>query len=909
MTPRATYRLQFNDGFTFADACAIVPYLAGLGVSHVYASPILSSRSGSSHGYDGVDPTRVDEDIGGEPGLRAFVAQLRAHGMGLIADIVPNHMAVGGAENAWWLDVLENGALSPYAAFFDIDWDTPDEALKSKVLAPFLGEPYGAVLAAGDLALVFDEALESFAIAYHHHRFPLRPEDYPAILRAGGAEFEALAQRFEAAEGRSGFIEACRVTASMGDRLDAVLDAWRDPQALHDLMERQHFRLAWWRVAGDMINWRRFFDITELAGLRVEEPRVFDLIHGTILRLYREGLVDGLRIDHIDGLRDPAGYCHHLRERLDALTELRPEEAGRDRAWLIVEKILGRDETLPLDWDCDGTTGYEFMDRASAVLHDPRAADALSELWSEVSGRYPDFESEEADARNELLVRDFSGQLESCARAFHAMTQASLETRDISLAALRRALTALIVAFPVYRTYATAGAAPGTDAPHLAQAVDAAKAMSAPGEEGVVDLVAGWLSGIGTADAQARGEAVARFQQLTAPIAAKAVEDTAFYRYGRLISRNDVGFDVDALAIAVDDFHMASARAATEHPAGMVTTATHDHKRGEDVRARLAVISEDPGNWAEAVAEWFERNRRLSGEVIDPADEYVLYQMMVGAWPLDLAPDDAPGLAAFRERLAGWQEKALREGKLRSSWREPDGEYEAACRAFLEKIGDPDRSLPFLEAIHGYVQQIAPAGALNGLVQAFLRNLVPGVPDLYQGCEFWDFSLVDPDNRRPVDYAARMTAITEGASLEALLPHWRDGRIKQALIARLLNLRSDAPARFAAGDHVPLEVAGARAGHVIAFARRYSSSLLIAVAPRCASGAVDAGATPLPDPQWWGDTRILIPPDMQGTPMRDALRDDQRAGGPGDGPESPLAPELALAELLAKLPFGLKASA
>ncbi len=899
MTPRATYRLQFNADFTFADAQAIVPYLARLGVSHVYASPILSSRSGSSHGYDGVDPTRVDEELGGEPGLRALVAELRAHDMGLIADIVPNHMAVGGAENAWWLDVLENGALSPYADFFDIDWNPPDPALKGRVLAPFLGEPYGVVLAAGDLALVFDEVLESFAIAYHHHRFPIRPQDYPAILRAGGEEFEALAQRFEAAEGRAGFIEACRVTAAMGERLDAVCAAHRDPQVLHDLIERQHFRLAWWRIAGDEINWRRFFDITELAGLRVEDPRVFDMTHATILRLYREGLVDGLRIDHIDGLRDPAGYCHHLRERLDALTELRPEEAGRERAWLIVEKILGREETLPRDWDCDGTTGYEFMDRVSAVLHDPGSADVLSELWSEVSGRYLDFESEETDARNELLVRDFSGQLEACARAFHAMTQASLETRDITLAALRRALTALIVAFPVYRTYATEGASPGSDAPHLAQAVEAARAMSAPGEEGVVDLIAGWLSGIGNPDPQARGEAVARFQQLTAPIAAKAVEDTAFYRYGRLISRNDVGFDVAALAIGVDDFHEASAQAATDYPAGMITTATHDHKRGEDVRARLAVISADPGGWGEAVAEWFERNRRLSDETIDPADEYTLYQMVAGAWPLDLSPDDAPGLAAFADRLAGWQEKALREGKLRSSWRAPDGNYEAACRAFLEAITNPQRSLPFIETMHDYVETIAPAGALNGLTQAFLRNLVLGVPDLYQGCEFWDFSLVDPDNRRPVDYPARIAALDDEASLTALLPHWRDGRIKQALIARLLGLRKAAPARFAEGDHVALEVAGARAGKVIAFARRYSSSLLIAIAPRCSGEAIPPGGPPHPDPQWWRDTRVVIPPDMIGTPVRDVF---------GGGAEAPLGEFLPLDEQLRHLPLALLAS-
>jgi (1->4)-alpha-D-glucan 1-alpha-D-glucosylmutase len=415
----------------------------------------------------------------------------------------------------------------------------------------------------------------------------------------------------------------------------------------------------------------------------------------------------------------------------------------------------------------------------------------------------------------------------------------------------------------------------------------------------VVDLIAGWLSGIGNPDPQARGEAVARFQQLTAPIAAKAVEDTAFYRYGRLISRNDVGFDVAALAIGVDDFHEASAQATTDYPAGMVTTATHDHKRGEDVRARLAVISADPGGWGEAVAEWFERNRRLSDETIDPADEYTLYQMMAGAWPLDLSPDDAPGLAAFADRLAGWQEKALREGKLRSSWRAPDGNYEAACRAFLEAITNPQRSLPFIETIHDYVETIAPAGALNGLTQAFLRNLVPGVPDLYQGCEFWDFTLVDPDNRRPVDYPARIAALDDEAPLTALLPHWRDGRIKQALIARLLNLRKTAPARFAEGDHVALEVTGARAGKVIAFARRYSSSLLIAITPRCAGEAIQPGGPPHPDPQWWRDTRVVIPPDMIGTPVRDVF---------GDGAEAPLGEFLPLEEQLRHLPLALLAS-
>jgi (1->4)-alpha-D-glucan 1-alpha-D-glucosylmutase len=433
MTPRATYRLQFNAEFTFADGARIAPYLARLGVSHVYASPILSSRTGSSHGYDGVDPTGVDLEIGGEEGLRAMVAELRSHGLGLIADIVPNHMAVGGADNAWWLDVLENGEASPYAGFFDIDWQSRDERLTGKVLAPFLGAPYGETLEAGEITLVFDEALESFAAAYHHHRFPIRPQDYPEILRAGGEDFAALVERFEEAQDRPSFIAACRVLASMGERLQQPLAAYADPDSLHALLEQQHFRLAWWRVAGDEINWRRFFDITELAGLRVEDPAVFALVHGTTLRLYREGLIDGVRIDHVDGLRDPAGYCRTLRERLAELEPLRPDTAPAGPAYLIVEKILGADERLPGDWRVDGTTGYDFMNTVSGLQHDAEAEDALGDLWSEVSGRYPDFESEELDARNELLVRDFAGQLDACARAFHRLANESIETRDITL--------------------------------------------------------------------------------------------------------------------------------------------------------------------------------------------------------------------------------------------------------------------------------------------------------------------------------------------------------------------------------------------------------------------------------------------------------------------------------------------
>ncbi len=897
MTPRATYRLQFNSAFTFADAARIAPYLARLGVSHVYASPIQTSRLGSSHGYDGVDPTRVDPELGGEEGLREMVAELRRHGLGLIVDIVPNHMAVGGADNPWWLDVLENGRDSPYAHFFDIDWDTPDERLRGKILAPFLGMPYGETLAAGDLELVFDEALESFAVAYHHHRFPIRPEDYPEILGHGGEDFEALVTRFEEAQDRASFLASCRVLASMGDRLQPALDLYRDHGALHALLERQNFRLAWWRCAGDEINWRRFFDITELIGLRVESPTVFDLVHSVTLRLYREGLIDGVRIDHIDGLRDPAGYCHTLRERLVTLDPLRPPDAPPGPAYIVVEKILGADEHLSLDWQVDGTTGYEFMNLVSGLQHDAAGEEPLAVLWSEVSGRYPDFESEELDARNELLVRDFAGQLDSCARAFHALAGESLETRDITFAALRRAITTLIAAFPAYRTYATGGGAPGSDAPILAQAVEVARELCAPGEGAVVDLVAGWLGGATGSDVELRAEAVARFQQLSAPIAAKAVEDTAFYRYGRLLSRNDVGFDAGRFAYPREAFHEDMILRSEHYPRSMLTTATHDHKRGEDVRARLAAVSEDPAGWAERVSRWFELNRRFSLDTVDPADEYMLYQTLVGSWPLELAPDDSAGLKDYAERLAGWQMKALREGKLNSSWRAPDEAYEASCRRFLDAVMNPAISARFLSDLAGYVGEIAPVGALNGLTQAFLRNVCPGVPDLFQGGEFWDFSLVDPDNRRPVDFAAREAALGQGGDPSALMAQWRDGRVKQAVIQRVLALRQEGASLFAESEYIPLEARGRRATNVVAFARRRSSSLMIVAAARLAGEGVRGGERPLPAAEWWGDTVLRIPPDMVDTELADAFA--------GSEP-SPIGSQVKLADLFASLPVALR---
>ncbi len=840
MIPRATYRLQFHKAFTFADAIPLAPYLAGLGVSHLYASPIATARAGSMHGYDVVDPTRINPELGGEAGFRDLVAALRREGLGVILDIVPNHLAVGRADNRWWLDVLENGPRSAHAQLFDIDRRPADPALRDKLLAPFLGAPYAQALAGGDIRLTVEDGLA--AMAYATHRFPIRPEDRDEVLTAGLDRYDPAG-----ADGR---------------------------QRLHALLERQHYRLAWWRTAGDEINWRRFFDIIELAGVRAERPEVFDLIHALPLRLYAEGLIDGLRADHVDGLADPAAYCRTLRERLRGLEPKRPADAPGGPAYVVVEKILGPGEALAACWDIDGTTGYDFMNEVSALQHDPAGEAPLNAAWAEISRRSASFPPEALLARTETLARDFSGPFEAVVAAFHELARADVATRDVTAGALRRALAALLAVFPVYRTYVAAGRAPAESQVLLAKAVAQAKTIATSDQE-TLDRIAAWLTEPGQ-DA-ARADAIRRFQQLSAPIAAKAVEDTAFYRYGRLLSRNDVGFDPAVFASAPGAFHAAAQARLAAFPAAMLATATHDHKRGEDVRARLAVLSEGPGPWIDAARRWRRLNAGL-GEPIDPAEEYSLYQTLVGAWPMALTPGDAAGLAAFGERVGRWQEKALREAKLRSSWAAPDEAYEASCARFLAAILDPGRSAECLDDLARFAWTIAPAGALNGLVQTTLRCTAPGMPDLFQGAEFWDLSLVDPDNRRPVDYPARRSALAADLAPGELMTTWRDGRIKQALIARILGLRRTSPALFEAGGYEPLEARGRRADHVFGFVRRNGAeSLLVAVALHCADAVIET-ATPLPPASWWGDTALDLPADLDLGRATNAIGDMRSQG-------------------------------
>jgi (1->4)-alpha-D-glucan 1-alpha-D-glucosylmutase len=747
MIPRATYRLQFHQGFTFDDAARQADYFAALGISHIYASPIQTARKGSRHGYDVVDHAHINPERGGEGAFRRMAAALRGQGLGLIVDIVPNHMAVGGADNRWWLDVLAKGCASPFAAAFDIDWDAP--GLEGKLLAPFLDGAPHELWRTGDLRLVKEAAL-GWAFAYFDHRFPLRPED---------------------------------------QGLEAAPTDWTDLEAL---LARQHFVLADWREADARINWRRFFDITELAALRVGEPAVFEAVHGKLLALYQEGLIDGFRVDHVDGIADPAAYCRLLHARLCAL---------RPGPYLVVEKILAGNEVLP-DWPVQGTTGYDAMNQIDALLHGDDGG-ALEEVWRAASGR-PGFDEEEEIARREMLESKFAAQFEAVVRAFRRLAP----ERDT----LRGELFRLIVALRCYRSYATGKPDSPGSGPILSRALDSAPGLRVwfedrSGDPAVID-------------------ALRRFHQLTAPVAAKAVEDTAFYRYGRLLSRNDVGFDPRCRFLPPRDFHARVRRRAAHFPHAMLATATHDHKRGEDARARLAVLSVKPALWRDFLTAVPEH------PPLARADIAFLCQSLIGAWP-----DEGIGASAgeFAERIEAWCRKYLREAKLRSNWRAPDSAYEAALCAFARALVQDESGAAFRARMAALLGAIRPQADANSLLQVILHLTLPGVPDIYQGREFADFSLVDPDNRRPVDYAARRAALALPLS-----PQRPFDQRKQALIARLLGARARFSQLWAHGDYAPL----AMPDGFIGFERRHGAQWFC-VAGRC-NGQMASGQLSLP---------------------------------------------------------------
>jgi (1->4)-alpha-D-glucan 1-alpha-D-glucosylmutase len=920
--PIATYRLQLTGTFGFRDAARIAPYLAALGVSHVYASPILQARAGSTHGYDMGDPTRLNAELGGDDGFAELTAALRAAGLKLIVDFVPNHMGVLHADNPWWLDVLEWGPASPHARAFDIEWGGLPFRARPGILVPVLGRPYGEALAAGEIALRYDAGEGSFSAWYFEHRLPIAPRDYRGILHAAvrhanardgdaGRALVALADTQGAfghptREEAGPFKTALAAIAGGADVIMTGLSAYA-PQAtgglhaLHLLLERQHFRLAHWRLASTQINYRRFFDINSLAGLRVEDEATFDAVHSRIAPLIGEGAIDGLRLDHIDGLADPAGYCARLRDLIARLREpsarmreggdpgLVPgapaEETSKSQAEhmeplaptlsssgrggtdsepaafpIYVEKILGEGETLPQLPGLAGTTGYEWLNVIAQVLLDPPGLTTLDRLWREVSRDARPFADLLAGAKREVLEKLLAGEFETLCRLLVRIAAGHPVTRDFAPDRLRAALAACIVHFPVYRTYVTGKGASDADRAVIDRALAAARAAAPPADAPIFDLLRNLL----TLDLVAPGQAgfsrvrarrfVRKLQQLTGPVMAKSLEDTAFYRFHRLIALNEVGGNPASYGLAVEEFHRAMQARTASSPLGLTATATHDTKRGEDARARILALAEIPDDWAAAVAEWRVANARHvraadRRRAPTAAHEYMLYQALIGAWPLD-----GGGLGV--ERFEAYARKAAREGKEETSWLDPDEFYENGLTGFIAGIlGDA----AFVRSFNAIAQRAALLGALNSLSQLALKIAMPGVPDFYQGAELWDLSLVDPDNRRPVDFAARADALaglSAGVGMRALAEAWPDGRIKLALTQRLLAFRRSLAEVFAHGDYRPLAVAGPHRGHVVGFARCHGEDAVIVVVGRHFAALTDGGRHwPLPQ-SWQGDVEL-----------------------------------------------------
>ena len=785
--PRTTYRVQLHEAFTFDDAAAIVPYLSQLGITHLYCSPYLQARPGSTHGYDVIDHHRVSDELGGAEGHRRLVNALQRHGMGHVLDLVPNHMATGERANRWWWDVLRNGPTSRFATFFDINWDPPTEKLRWMIHCPVLGDHYGRVLEAGDIKL--ERHGDEVVLRYFEHVFPVSP-----------ASLEELA----------------------GDDVDGfIARANADTSLVHEVHERQHYRLSLWKTAGQELNYRRFFAINELVALRMENPAVFEQVHEWVLDLVRKGELDGLRIDHIDGLRDPEDYLQRLR-------------AEARNAYIVVEKILEPSESLPPTWPVQGTTGYDYLNVAGGLMVDPAAEDDLTELYETLTGGSAQIEELTREKKWLLMTTELATDLERLTDLFVDVCEAYPRHRDYTRTELRAALGETIAAFPVYRSYVRNARSSGQDEHVVRAAIDLASKRRTDLEPELFELL-GEVLLMKTPHALDK-ELALRFQQTSGPVMAKGVEDTLFYAYNRLAMLNEVGGDPGRFGVSLGAFHAFNEDRAINWPHAMLASSTHDTKRSEDVRARMALLSEIPGRWRQSVTGWFEKNARHRVDGFpDPDMEYLLYQTLVGAWPLSV------------ERATEYMTKASREAKVHTSWIEPNDPYDEALRSFVEKVLSDEG---FMAELKAFVAPLVDPGYVNALAQTLLKMTAPGVPDIYQGQELWDFSLVDPDNRRPVDYATRRELATaiDRLSVPEAWAQRHTGRAKLMVIDRALKVRATRPAPFDGGSYRALYAEGPGADRLVAFAR---GDDVVTVVPRLTmDGVWKEASLALPSGSW-----------------------------------------------------------
>jgi (1->4)-alpha-D-glucan 1-alpha-D-glucosylmutase len=898
--PLATYRLQFNSAFTFADAQAIVDYLHALGISDCYASSYLKAVPGSPHGYDVADPTQLNPDIGDERTYSGWIAALKARGMGHILDLVPNHMGIAKSANPWWTDVLENGPSSRFARFFDIEWHPVKDELAEKLLIPILGDQYGEVLERQELTLEYGDG--SFVVHYYDERLPIAPDTVPMIFDEGldrwlqdhrgddaeellsiltasrnlpprtsrdpddiairAREKEVVKRRLAALTERSA--DVAHLIADTLARFNGTAGEPRTFDALDRLLNEQSYRLAHWRVASEEINYRRFFDVNQLAALRMEDPAVFEEVHRFAFELVERRAATGLRVDHVDGLYSPGDYLQRLQSRAGDVLQSPSDHP----LFLVVEKILGPDEQLPPEWPVHGTTGYEFASVVNNLFVDRRNERALDDLYTRFIRREREsFADIVYRSKKQAMHETMSGDINSLGHQLNRFSERNRHFRDFTLYSLISTLKEVIACFPVYRTYITPEQPVSEhDRRYVTEAIRCAKRRAPPFTTLLFDFVAKLLLKetrvAASEECEARARITGKFQQVTSPVAAKGIEDTALYVYNRLLSLNEVGGDPTRFGLEPAQVHEWMARRQRTWPFALSTTATHDTKRGEDVRARINVLSEIPGAWKAAVTRWRTLNRRhktdVGGHLAPGAnEEYLLYQTLVGVWPFEERDADR---GVLRDRLVAYMTKALREAKVHTSWVRPDEEYEKAVVGFVDAILDRQRPNPFLQAFLPFQKRVAELGIYNSLAQLLIKITAPGVPDFYQGTELWDLSLVDPDNRRPVDYRERADSLDRfaRASVDELFAARADGRIKQFAIAHALATRSRERELYEHGEYVALETAGARRECLFAFARRMGERMAITCVPRLiATLTPDASAPPLGGV--WGDTRILLP--------------------------------------------------
>ncbi len=993
--PVSTYRLQFHGGFGFPQARAIVPYLSALGISDCYASPVLAARPGSTHGYDICDHSRLNPELGGEEGFVALTDSLAEHGMGLILDYVPNHMGVDPIENKWWRDVLENGPSSPYARYFDIDWDPILPELKGKVLLPILGDQYGKVLEDGHLQLALKEG--SLCLKYFEHNLPMNPRQARVVFEENieALEVDLGVENPELREFLSILTALRNLPAYTETDLDRIAERHREKEVarerlgrllelsprirqhveenikrfngepgnaksfdrLHELLENQAYRLAFWRVAGHEINYRRFFDINELAGLSTDVPEVFDEMHALVLEYVRQGRITGLRLDHVDGLLDPAEYFNRLQHAITKAavkdestavgaataqqTELlrSGQTAGaierRGNFYVVAEKILSGSETMREDWAVDGTTGYDFLNDVNGLFVQANNAQKIKKAYGRFTGSMDLPADIVYESKKLVMATSLASELNVLAYELHRISEVNRRSRDFTLDSLRDVLREIVAVFPVYRTYLSAAGWVEYDAKIIETAVTRARRRNPSIESSIFDFVWEVLlprrANTGSeAELQRRLRFARKLQQFTAPVQAKGLEDTTFYRYVPLVSLNEVEGDVFRFGRSVLEFHEANLHRGAQWPFSMLATATHDTKRGEDARARLNVLSEIPEEWRKAVSRWARLNAvnrtSVEGEPApDRNDEYLFYQALLGAWPAEPI-EEAP--EQLVERLQQYMIKAVREAKVHTSWISPFEAYEQAVLRFVERSLRGSGSARFLAAFRPLERRVSRLGMVNSLAQVVLKLTSPGVPDSYQGSELWDFNLVDPDNRRPVDFEQRrrmleairpmvdetlaMLEAETGATsppanqpgrqalLEEVLAGWPDGRVKMLVTATGLRLRRVCPELFLRGEYIPLEVHGEKQQHVVAFARRGGQNTAVVIVPRLiATLPGPEGWLPMGG-QVWGETQVGLADDF---PDREylnlftgeALRTERVDGGQ----------RLVLADALRVFPVGL----